>query len=283
MLTKLTDHIFYLPADARTDRPILAAIVGRDHVAMLDAGNSPVHADRFLAELQTITPRRPDWVLLTHWHWDHTFGLAHLGIPAIGQKALTANLAKLQNLAWDDAALAERVASGVEITFCAENIGKEYGAARDIHVALPTITFEEMLTLHLGGVTCELRHLPTDHSDDSIAVYVPEDGVVFLGDALGPALYAPTPYYAADQILRLRDLVESLPARWFVESHSAPLSREDFWADNEILILVATLIHEGYTDADAIMAAVARRAAHPIPEDAAEVIALFLSAPPRTL
>ncbi len=283
MLTNLTDHIFYLPADARTDRPILAAIIGRDYVAMLDSGNSPAHADLFLAELQAITPRRPDWVLLTHWHWDHTFGLAHLRIPAIGQKNLAVNLACLQGLAWDDAALASRVASGAETSFCAENICKEYDAARDIHVALPTITFEETLSLNLGGVTCELRRIPTDHTDDSIAVYVPEDGVLFLGDALGPAIYAPTPYYSADRMAQLLAFIESFPVQWLVESHSTPVDAAGFRADNEILFLVAALVREGCTDADALLREVNRRSIHPVPDDAADVIALFLKAPPRAV
>jgi glyoxylase-like metal-dependent hydrolase (beta-lactamase superfamily II) len=246
---------------------------------MLDSGASPAHADLFLSELRAITPRCPDWVLLTHWHWDHTFGLAHLGIPAIGQKNITANLKRLQGLAWDDAALAARVASGAEITFCAEHIRKEYGAARDIHVALPTITFDETLSLDLGGVTCELRHLPTVHTDDSLAVWVPEEGVLFLGDALGPAIYAPTPYYAADAMMQLRAFIENTSAQRLVESHSAPVDAAGFQVDNEILFLVAALIREGCTDADALLREVIRRSVYPVPQDAAEVIPLFLNAP----
>ncbi len=206
---------------------------------MVDAGASPAHAQLFLDELDRVTHRRPDWVALTHWHWDHTFGLSHLSIPSFGHVALARNLARLQGLSWTDKALAERVARGEEIAFCAENIRKEYGERRDIDVVLPTITFERAVTLDLGGVRCELHHVPTDHTDDAVAIYVVEDEVLFLGDALGENLYAAPPYYSAGNVSKLMAAIRRFPARWFVESHSAPMRAEAFWADNRILVVVA--------------------------------------------
>jgi glyoxylase-like metal-dependent hydrolase (beta-lactamase superfamily II) len=281
MLTQLTNHIYFFPADASTDRPILAAILGRDHMLMIDAGNSPRHVDLFLHELAQITERKPDWVVLTHWHWDHTFGLSRLAVPAIGHKNLARNLARLQSFSWDDAALAKRVQEGEEIVFCAENIRKEYGTRRDIHIILPTLTFDTDLTIHLGGVTCELHAIPTAHTDDSIAVYVREDKTLFLGDALGENSYAPVPYYSAAKMKQLTAFIDAFDADWFVESHARPVSRADFWVDNEILTLVADAILGGITDKAAVAKYIQEHAVLPLPEDSMEVIDSFLNDPHR--
>ncbi len=277
MLRQLTGHIYYIHADHRTDRPVLAAIVGSDRVLMIDAGASPAHAQLFLDELERKTQRRPDCVVLTHWHWDHSFGMAHLAVPSIGQHNLTKNLSKLQGLEWDDLALAERVQRGEEIVFCAENIAREYGADRDIEIVLPTITFEQSMILDLGDVTCELHHLPTDHTDDAIAIYVREDRALFLGDALGQALYALTPYYSAQTRGELGATSNRFPAKWFIESHGEPADAEGFWAENYTLAVIAELIRSGTTQRDTLIEAVKQQLAGALPDDYKEVVDLFLS------
>jgi glyoxylase-like metal-dependent hydrolase (beta-lactamase superfamily II) len=268
--------VTYLPADARSDRPILAAILGAEDVLMVDAGASPAHAQLFLDELHRLTKRLPSWVALTHWHWDHTFGLSHLSAPAIAHHNAAKNLAQQQGLSWGDDALAERVKRGTEIAFCAEHIAKEYGPNRDIRVVLPTITFEGAVSVDLGGVVCELHHIPTDHTDDAVAVYVPEEGVLFLGDAMGENLYADPPYYSAPGVDALIKAIEQFPSTWYVESHSQPADANAFWAENAILPVVAGLISEGLTARHALISATKRRLGDRLPADHQQVIDLFL-------
>ena len=273
----LTERIFYTAPDHRTDRPILAAILGTRLTLMIDAGASPAHAGQFLAELHAATARRPDFVTLTHWHWDHTFGLARVGVPSIAQRALTAHLEALQGLAWDDAALAERVRAGQEVAFCAEDLAREYGAERDIRIVLPTITFDERLTLDLGGITAELFHAPTDHSDDVMAVYIPEEATLFVSDATGPALYAAAPHYTAAKVADLVAFIGRFPALHIIESHSMPADPTAFWAENEILVVAAELIGEGITERAELLSALRGRLADRLPADTEEVIDLFLA------
>jgi glyoxylase-like metal-dependent hydrolase (beta-lactamase superfamily II) len=280
MLTPLTDHISYLPADHRTDRPILAAVVGDGHMLMIDAGASPRHADLFFDGLRQVTDRRPDWIVLTHWHWDHTFALAHVAIPAIGQTNLTRNLARLQGLAWDDESLAARVRAGTQTQFDADNIRAEYGAQRDIRIALPALTFEESLSVHFGGITCEFWHVPTDHTDDAVVIYVREDKTLFLGDALGPHFGAPARYYTAAKMRQLLAFVRSFEVDWYVESHGLPAQAEAFWRENEILELVANLVEEGITDHATLLHKAAERATWTLPSDVDAVIDYFLNGQP---
>jgi glyoxylase-like metal-dependent hydrolase (beta-lactamase superfamily II) len=277
MLKTLTDHIVYLPADSSTDRPNLAAILGRDAVLMIDAGNSPAHASLFVNALHTATQRSPDWVVLTHWHWDHSFGLSSLAIPAIGHKNIAPHLSRLRGLAWDDQALLRRVQCGEEIAFCAEHLRKEYGATRNIQISLPSLYFERLLILDLGDITCELHWIPTDHSDDAVAVYVKEEKTLFLSDALGPNLYAQMPYYSERMVQQLLAWIKTFSVEWYVESHSPPARPGQFWEEARILEVVATLIQEGVTQRSTLLQAVEHRLRPHLPDDYVGVIELFLN------
>ncbi len=277
MLRRLTERIFYIPDEPDTDRPILAGILGTDYLLMIDAGNSPDHAEVFLDLIKEATGRYPDLIALTHWHWDHTFGLSRISAPAIGHKNIARNLSRLQHLSWDDESLSQRVRSGKEIDFCADMIRKEYGLNRNIQIQLPAILFGESLIVNPGGVTCELHRMPTDHSDDAIAIYVKEDKVLFLGDGLGPNLYASKPYYSAPKVMEMFEFIKGFPVDWFVESHSIPRRDKDFWAENEILLVAASCILKGVTAKPDLIDEVGNILGGKLPYDFEEVIDHFVN------
>ncbi|MHA2496988.1 MAG: MBL fold metallo-hydrolase, partial [Candidatus Hodarchaeales archaeon] len=110
-LKRLTESISYLPFGEH-DRPTLAAIAGSQQTLLVDAGNSPAHARLFLAKLAhcDIPPIR--YVALTHWHWDHSFGLTAMSTISIANKKTTEKLIELAQLDWDDEAINKRVNEG---------------------------------------------------------------------------------------------------------------------------------------------------------------------------
>ena len=281
MLERLTDRVLYLPADHRTDRPILAAVRGAERTLMGDAGASWAHARAFLDALRAATGRSPDLVALSHWHWDHTFGLATVGAVSIGQRNIARSLSRLRGLAWDDESLARRVAAGEESAFIARCLRREYGAGRDIRIALPTVLFDESLTLDLGGLTCDLYHVPTDHADDAVAIHVREEGVLFVGDAFGPRLDpspdSSRPYYTVEGTLAALRFARSLGAAWLFESHSAPATPDVFERENVILEIVAECVRAGATEREPLRAAVARRIARSLTADDEDVVECFLA------
>jgi cyclase len=57
-----------------------------------------------------------------------------------------------------------------------------------VQLRLPSITFDQELTLRLGDRTMRLIHLP-GHTPDLIGVYVEEDKILFAGDAVMPVPY----------------------------------------------------------------------------------------------
>ncbi|TCS93230.1 MBL fold metallo-hydrolase [Hazenella coriacea] len=243
-LQRLTDRIFYLTPDAETDRPILAAICGEHQTLLIDAGNSPVHADLFQNECSKHEITNIHMGVLTHWHWDHSFGASRLNVLMIAHEITKKKLEELVSFTWADEDLDQRVKEGVESSFCAEMIKKEYGPNREISIVTPEITFPSKLEIDLGNIHCLVEHVGGDHSSDSSVIFVKEEKVLFLGDCLYPDLYAEQPRYTVDQVLSLLDKLESYDANIYVLSHELPLSKSQFQGYVQLLRLLCQLTTE---------------------------------------
>ena len=102
-MKQLTHRVWYLPHAPETDRPALGYIQGDRQALMVDAGNSPAHVRQFLRALETKGLPAPDLAALTHRHWDHTFGLAALPVPAIAGAAPARYLERFSTIQWGEA------------------------------------------------------------------------------------------------------------------------------------------------------------------------------------
>src|SRR5215470_14440146 len=136
----------------------IGASVGDDGIVMVDDEFLPL-AEKIEAALKGITDKPVKVVLNTHWHGDHTGGNPHFGekAPIIAQE----NVRK-------------RLASGGKTRF-----GEVKPAPK---VALPVITFEENVTVHLNGEDIRAIHVPNGHTDGDSVIFFPQSNVVHMGD-----------------------------------------------------------------------------------------------------
>jgi glyoxylase-like metal-dependent hydrolase (beta-lactamase superfamily II) len=222
-LQRISDHVYWLPP-AKPDRPSLCAVVGEHATLMLDAGASDAHARLFLDALAAEGVAPPIAVVLTHSDWDHVFGAVEVGAPVIAHELTDVALAELAATDWSDAALDARVEAGVRSPQHAANIKEELPAPRNVRVARADTFFEDGLDLDLGGVTVQVRHVGGDHAADSTMMYVEQDRLLFLGDALyestgGEAGGAARTLTAA-RAFPLLDAVVAFDAELYVEGHT---------------------------------------------------------------
>ena len=233
---KIGKSFWYITPVSLTDRPILGMVVGSKKALMIDAGNSEEHMHYFLNELQKRGVPNPDLVVLTHWHWDHIFGLSALpDTVSIASKETEREMEKLIPFSWSDEAIDARVNEGVEIEFCAKAIKEEYTNHRNIKITLPDITIEKRAEINLGDVTCIVQQVGGDHAADSVIVYIKEEKILFLGDCIYPRMYAEKVHYTISETLRLLDVLETFDAETFIPSHQQPISKEAF--DKEVAML----------------------------------------------
>lgn len=189
MFEKLTEHIYVYPCDGYTDRPNIGLVVGSKYALLYDAGNSAAHVE-LLKEALTKLGISINFVVLSHWHWDHSFGVAFWNVPVFAGRETNEQLKVVQQWKWDDHSVADRVASGDDIVFCNEMIKREYPDRSKIKVVTADIVFDGQITIDLGGnVIVELIHCKGPHASDSVICYVASDKFVLLGDSNCKDLY----------------------------------------------------------------------------------------------
>jgi glyoxylase-like metal-dependent hydrolase (beta-lactamase superfamily II) len=211
MFQKLGEHTWYRSPDPYTDRPSIGFIRGRERSLLFEAGNSAAHAALLREELLSTGLPYPDFVAVSHWHWDHTFGLAAWNAVTVAGKETNERLQQLSSWQWDDASMQERIRTGEDIVFCSEMIRREYPDRSKIHVVCANVSFVDELRIDLGGVQCVLLHARGPHSSDSVICFVPEDRFLYLGDSNGKDLYGLPWHFDLREEHRLPEILDALP------------------------------------------------------------------------
>jgi metal-dependent hydrolase (beta-lactamase superfamily II) len=111
-LKKMSDRIYYLPNEEETDRPVLGYINGNKYSLAVDAGNSSKHVDKFYKELSDSNLRLPDYTVITHWHWDHTFGMHAVPGKTVSAKLTNERLKEVAAWKWSDEDMKDRLETG---------------------------------------------------------------------------------------------------------------------------------------------------------------------------
>jgi len=226
MLKKLTERIYYMPHSKETDRPVLGLICGDKYSLVVDAGNSPAHAKEFMEAVSKLDIAPVKYLAITHWHWDHVFGIETMKLITLCHIKTRERLDYMQKLSWDDKALEERVRSGEEIEFCSEMIKKELPDRDGFKLGNADISFDEKIEVDLGGTTCIIVNIGGSHSEDSSAIYVPEDQVMFLGDSISPDLYSGERSYYIDKVISMTNKIKKYDTKTYLSSHDEPESSE---------------------------------------------------------
>ncbi|MGG1662161.1 MBL fold metallo-hydrolase [Brevibacillus sp. NRS-1366] len=276
-LIRITDKILYMLPEDETDRPILAAISGVNRTLIVDAGNSSTHAELFLKKLAKNQVTKIDLLVLTHWHWDHVFGMHRMNLPTIAHRETAKKLEKMVGLDYSDEALDQRVKEGREISFSAENIKKEFPTRRDITIVTPTVTFEQRIEVDLGGTSCLIEHVGGDHSPDSCVVFVKEEKVLFLGDCLYPDYYTGEWKYTSAKTLKLLDQLQEYDAEIFVISHRRnPLSKSEFHDEVRLFREICAISQKKKDNKRAIMEELSHSLGRELKEDQLRLIDYFI-------
>jgi glyoxylase-like metal-dependent hydrolase (beta-lactamase superfamily II) len=185
----------------------LGLIVGSQRTLLVDTGSTPAQGRALRASLAAVTDRPLTAVVITHWHYDHAFGLAAFAdVPRIAHESVRSRL-----LSAEAAAEAKRL--GVD--------SRELGQP-NVEIAVAT-------ALDLGDRRVEIAHLGRGHTDGDLVVVVPDADVLFAGDLLesaGPPSFGPDS--VPDEWPATVDAVIGLmtAATLAVPGHGEPVGRE---------------------------------------------------------
>lgn len=132
--------------------------VGGDGVIMIDDQYAPL-VPKIEAAIRGITDKPVRFILNTHYHGDHTGGNEQLG--------RTAPIVAHENVR-------RRLAAGTT------RFGQTTPPVPN--AALPVVTFDHSLSLHLNGEEVRAVHMPHGHTDGDSVIYFTKSNVVHMGD-----------------------------------------------------------------------------------------------------
>jgi glyoxylase-like metal-dependent hydrolase (beta-lactamase superfamily II) len=277
-LHHLTPHVAWLSPDGSVDRPTLGVVHGSQHTLIVDSGNSPAHANTLLSVLDEHQIARPSFAMLTHWHWDHVFGSSVFQVPTFASTETQRIVRILAQLDWSDRALDARVARGSEIAFCRDMIKRELPERSNLPLRIPDISFSRNITISLGDISCVIEHIGGDHAHDSSVVFVPEERIVFMGDALYDDIYH-GPYRMTRALLYpLLEKLKSYEADYYIGSHdSEPTSKAEFLEQAETLITIGDIVAANSEEREDILALVPKALNQALTNDHVEIVDSFLA------
>jgi cyclase len=160
--TKVAGNIYMLQGAGGN----IAASIGDDGIVIVDDQFAPL-ADKIQASLKSlgITDKPVRFVINTHYHGDHTGGNApfsNAGSTVIAQ---------------------DNVRKRLESGGTAGNGGSVHMENKPAEkAALPIITFEHDVTVHLNGEDIRALHFPAGHTDGDSIIFFPKNNVVHMGD-----------------------------------------------------------------------------------------------------
>lgn len=226
MLIKQSENFYYMPAVDELDKPILGYVKGDKYSLMIDSGISKEHAEEFLKDLEKLDFKMPDFLIITHCHWDHIFGMSAINALKIGCNKTNVHLEKMKQWEWSIKAMDERVANKEESKPISDMIKEVYPDVSKITIDTLNITFDTKMTINLGGIECQLIKVNDYHTDDSIIIYIPQEKIVFLGDWVYSA-FKNTKEENQSYIHEIINYLEKLDFEIGFISHEMPFSKQD--------------------------------------------------------
>jgi cyclase len=233
---KLSDSVYMLTGAGGN----LGLSVGAEAVFLIDDQFAPL-APKIKAAIARITPKPVQWLLNTHFHFDHTGGNEAFG----GEGALI--------VAHDNV---RRRMSSDQLIALGTSLNPQKASPK---VALPVVTVQGDISFHINGDELHAFHVPRAHTDGDLIVHFRKSDVVHMGDVFFNGNY---PFIdggsggTAAGVIAAHDRVLALASdsTRIIPGHGKLASRADLQATRDMLVSVVQRIQElrraGKNDAD---------------------------------
>jgi len=235
--TKVANNFYTLEGQGG----MIGVLTGPDGVLMVDAQFAPL-TDKIVAAIKQVSDGRIRLLINTHVHGDHTGGnenLGKMGVTILARENLRARLVK-----------PNPGANGQP--------GTPAPAA-----ALPVVTYDAPLTIHMDGEDVRVIPVPVAHTDGDTMVFFPNADVLMTGD-----FYRSTGYPNIDRANggSLNGMLAGLNAvitlaganTKIIPGHGATVSKAEVAAHRDMIVAlrdkVAPLVRQNKTQEEVVAA-----------------------------
>jgi cyclase len=223
---KLSDSTYMLQGAGGN----IGLCVGEDAVFLIDDQFAPL-APKIKAAVARITPKPVQFLLNTHFHFDHTGGNEVFGKDG----ALI--------VAHDN--VRQRMSAKQLISLAGNSSAQEPSPK----AALPVVTVASEIRFHINGEEVHAFHVPRAHTDGDLIVHFRKGDIVHMGDTFFNGLY---PFIdvgsggSAEGMLAAADRVLALAGEKtrIIPGHGPLASRADLQAMRDMLATVTQRIKD---------------------------------------
>jgi cyclase len=213
-LTEIAPGIYaYVQLDGSWCLSNAGVIVNGNDAVVVDTAATEQRARRLKDAIAAVTPVAPQTVVNTHFHGDHSFG----NFVFQPEAAIAAH----------ESARSEAVVAGLGMRELWPDV--DWG---DVRLALPTVTYQDKMTLHVGDLRVELLHPGPAHTTTDTVVWIPDHSVLFAGDIV---LSGATPFCLMGSVsgsLRTVEWLRTFGASTVVPGHG-PVGGPELFDHNE--------------------------------------------------
>lgn len=164
----------------------VTTVAGSDGCAVIDTGYGP-RVDEIKRAITAVLSQTPDWLVNTHWHFDHTDG--NQSFVAAGATIVSHSKCRVR-LSYD-----QYVPS------------LEWRVPASPPIAWPKITIDGPSAIDLASETLQLLPQSAAHTDGDLAVFLPSSNVLIMGDIFTNGSY---PVIDESSEGTLRGMIEAL-------------------------------------------------------------------------
>lgn len=166
---RVADEIFVFTSELYL-QATASAIITSEGIVVIDTLPFPQETREMLRFIEKRGRGKIRYLILTHYHPDHTYGACFVPGEVVGHERCRRILAR----------------NGERILQADQAQNPELA---DVRVRLPGTVFDRgTMSLHVGKKTITLLHTP-GHTADSISAYIKEDKILFAGDLIMPVPY----------------------------------------------------------------------------------------------
>ena len=243
-LTPVSKNTYYAEGTSALGSPLnknfisnAGVVIGPTGVIVIDALGSPALGKQLIDEIRKITDKPIQFVIVTHYHADHIYGLQSfidIGATVIAQESAKEYLSS-------DTAQLRLQASRTELAPWVNN---------QTRLVAPSRWVSEDARLSLSGLDVDIIKMGPAHTPDDLAIYFPSEGVLFAGDLV---FRGRIPYVGnADSLgwIKSLDKLLSRDAKVIVPGHgpASTSSTEDLKFTRDYLVFVRQSMEQAARD-----------------------------------
>lgn len=227
-----------------------AIVILGDSVLVVDTQSKPSAAEAVIAEIKRLTDKPVRYLVLTHFHNDHTQGVqAYVrnwpGVKIIATRATRDSIQQRTEARLER----EAVTLPKQIEKLKSDLSKANGAdqaqmqkqleqaeaylaeTKQIHLVAPNLLVDDRLEIHSGTETIEMFSFTHAHTDGDLVVYLPTQKVLIPGDIIHGIQPVTKDGYLVEWIGAI-DQLEKMDAQTVIGGHGNVLhdqTRFDLW------------------------------------------------------